>query len=400
MTEDTTGQPGSPAPSEPSDSAMGSDLSNAAGVPAPPDMPAAEAPDPPARMPGAPVPAYAPPPPDPVIPPVVPPSPDTIAAVPDAAPAMAPIPASAAPSDDTNTWEVPPAAVTAGAAAASQWNQPTQLGQPAPAPPPPAPPAPTWQQPTQATPPPPQAAPPPAQTWQQPAPQQPAQQWQAAPPPPQAWQQQQAQQPRPPQPYQQQPYAQPQQYQQPYGQAQQPYGQPYAQPYAQNAAYAAAYGQPAVKAPFGNSPLAAFAGLLLLIFGIGVAALGVFSLTQGSEFARFLARPEVTFSILGKEQVRTILSAMPGILIVSGSLMLLAAVGALAHRGWGRWLGVLFALMGAVAAGYVISVALQLSSAFTVQLLITVVALVGFILIVLGLLAGGSHFRRRTPAPG
>ena len=54
------------------------------------------------------------------------------------------------------------------------------------------------------------------------------------------------------------------------------------------------------------------------------------------------------------------------------------------------------ALLGAIAAGYVISVALQLSSAFTIQLMITVVALVGYVLIVLGLLAGGSHFRRRS----
>ncbi|HEY7023464.1 MAG TPA: hypothetical protein VH371_00740 [Candidatus Limnocylindrales bacterium] len=274
---------------------------------------------------------------------------------------MTPMPMSGPASTDTQMWEVPPASAAAAAAAPSQWSQPA-----------PAVPQPLPQQP---------APPPPAQSWQQPA---------VTPPPPAAWQQ-----PPPAQGWQQpaQPWQQQQQYpqQQPYGQ---PYGQPnpYAQPYSpQYAAVAPAYN---------TSPLAAFAGLLLVVFGIGVIALGFFALTQGQDIARFIRDNDIkVFGVLvSRDTLRAALTPSPGILMFLGALQLIAGVGVMAHKGWGRWLGLLLALFGLIIAIFAFSIGYAIAGGFTVPVIIGVVFLVGYILIVLALIAGGAHFRRKSPA--
>jgi len=274
----------------------------------------------------------------------------------------------AAASSDTETWTIPPALAA----------------------PPPVQPAPTWQQPAQPTPPPPQQQrqqpPPPAQSWQQPGQayqQPPVQQWQGAPPPPaqQSWQQPQ------------QPWQQPQQ------QFQQPYAAPYGQPgYGQPAAYGQAYAQQSTGPTYGTSPLAAFAGLLLVIFGIGVIALGVFTITQGQEIARFIRDNDIAIfnTQISHDTMRSILTPSPGVLIVTGLLQFIFGVGVMAHKSWGRWLGFLLALIGLAVAVVAVSIALALSGGFTVPVIIAVVALVGYALIVLALLAGGGHFRRKA----
>jgi hypothetical protein len=280
-------------------------------------------------------------------------------------------------STDTEMWEVPPASAAAAAAAPSQWAQPAPAV-PLPLPPQPAPPPPdpAWQQPQQ----PQQAAP------QQPAP----------PPPPTAWQQTQPAAPPPPAQSWQQP-------QQPWQQQQQyPQQQPYAQPYGQPNPYAQSYApQYAATAPsFGTSPLAAFAGLLLVVFGIGVIALGFFALTQGPDIARFIRDNDIkVFGVLiSRDTLKSALTPSPGILMFLGALQLIAGAGVMGHKSWGRWLGFLLALLGLIASIFAFSIGYAIAGGFTLPVIIGVVFLVGYILIVLALIGGGAHFRRKTPA--
>jgi hypothetical protein len=339
------------------------------------DVPAAEPvapepePEPAAFAPSGPAPAAAEPTP-----------PEPAAPAPDTGPIVAPMSSTAA-ATDTQPWEIPTAAAGAGAAAGTAWTQPAASA-PTPPPPPPAQPTPppaSWQQ--------------PQQTWQQ----QPQQPWQQQPQPQQSWQQQpqqpaSAQQPAPPPPQQ----WQQQQYQQPY--QQQPYGQQYQQPYA-GTAYGTAYPQQQPAASYGTSPLSAFAGLLLLLFGIGVIALGVLTIGQGSEIDRFIRNNQIAIfgSQISRDTLRSVLAPSPGILIFLGVLQLVAGVGVMAHRSWGRWLGALMALIGLVVSIFAVSIAFALAGGFTLPVIIGVVLLVGYALILLALVAGGGHFRRRNP---
>jgi hypothetical protein len=278
----------------------------------------------------------------------------------------APVPASAEAKDDTDTWEVAPAPAAADTPA---WQQ-TASSAPAPTP--------AWQQPP---------APPPAQppSYQPPA-------YQQYPQQPGYQQPQQYQQPT----QYQQPY-QGQQYQQPYGQPQyqQPYGQPgpYGQPY--NAAYA----QPAQAGRYGNSVAAVLGGVLLFVLGIGVALLGFIALNSGPDIARFIRDNEIVVNgvKLTPDLLRSVLTPSPGILMVLGIIQAIAGFGVMAHKSWGRWLGFLLALLGLVVAVVATSVGYALARGFTVPVILAVVAVIGYIVILIALLAGGSHFRRRAP---
>jgi hypothetical protein len=259
------------------------------------------------------------------------------------------------------------------------------------------------------------APPPPQQNWQQPAP---AQQWQQPnaqqqqgwqQPAGQQWQQQQQppQSQQPPQqyqqPYPQQQYQQPQQQPQPYGQQyQQGYQQPYAQPYQQQP-----YGQPYAAAPvirgYGTSSLAWFAGLLLVVSGLLLIGAGIYGYTSGgthdlSKFVTDYTNPDriaIFGTHINHDQMSSIVSALPAGGIVFGILSVLFGVGVFWHRGWGRWLGFLVAVIGLVVSVFAASFTLAIDGVSAPSIL-AIAFLVGYALICLALLAGGSHFHRRT----
>ena len=68
----------------------------------------------------------------------------------------------------------------------------------------------------------------------------------------------------------------------------------------------------------------------------------------------------------------------------------------MAHRSWARWLGFLMAVVGLGLSIFAVSIAFALARGFTVPVIIGVVLLVGYALILLALVAGGRHFRRRS----
>jgi hypothetical protein len=274
----------------------------------------------------------------------------------------------AAPVDATPPTTPPaPAPDTATPPSSTTWQQPAT--------PPVAPPAPV----VPAIPPP---APPPAPQWQQPA----APQWQqpGAPQGEQAWQQPGGAGWQPTAPgWQQQP---PQQWQQPpvppYGG---PPGWPGQQPYAPGPRYS-------------TSVLVAVAGLLLLLFGLIDAVGGVWLLGQGNELRQFIQRINSIglFGVtLDREVMRSVLSPMPGILIVFGALEILAGAGIFAHKGWARGIGILIALIGLIVSVVAVSFAIALASGMSVPLVAAVATLLGNAFIFVALIAGGRHFRDR-----
>ena len=100
-------------------------------------------------------------------------------------------------------------------------------------------------------------------------------------------------------------------------------------------------------------------------------------------------------SQISRDTLRSVLTPSPGVLMFLGLLQLVAGAGVMAHRSWGRWLGVLLALIGLGVSIFAVSIAFALAGGFTVPVIIGVVLLVGYALILLALVAGGGHFRRR-----
>ena len=253
-------------------------------------------------------------------------------------------------------------------------------------------------------------SPPPQPTYQpQAPPPQPTYQPQA--PPPQAGWQPQAPPPQPP-PYQAPAAGYPQPTQGWQGQSnvpgwQQPAPgwQPQGQPGWQGPPpYAGAPGwqpqQPWAAQPrYGTSVLVVIAGLVLIAFGTLVAVIGGWSLTQGPEISRFIRDNDIAIfgRQIDRETMRTVLSPMPGILMVFGVLQLLVGGVLLAHRSWARWLGILLALLGLLVGVFAVAASMALVPGVSVQMLVSIVLLLGYAFVLLALIAGGSHFRARYP---
>ncbi len=141
-------------------------------------------------------------------------------------------------------------------------------------------------------------------------------------------------------------------------------------------------------------------GLVLVIFAIGVAFLGAWMLTQGPEIGRFIRDNDVAVfgSQLDRETLRSILSPLPGVLMVIGLLQLIAGAGVLAHKGWARAIAILLSLLGVLVGIFAVSTAIALTPNDPATLIIAATVLVGYAVALLALIAGGSHFRARHAA--
>jgi hypothetical protein len=141
----------------------------------------------------------------------------------------------------------------------------------------------------------------------------------------------------------------------------------------------------------------AFAGLLMIVFGLALAVFGAWTLTLGPDFARFIRENDI--AIFGRqtdrETLRTVMQPMPGILIVLGVLEVLVGAFILAHRGWARFLGALLALLGLLVSVISLSAVLALVPGLSAQLVIAISLLIGYAIILLASIAGGGHFRKR-----
>ncbi len=143
------------------------------------------------------------------------------------------------------------------------------------------------------------------------------------------------------------------------------------------------------------------AALLLIVFGLFIAGVGAWLFTQGPELGRFIRDNDIAVfgTQIDRETMRTIVSPLPTVLIVFGLLHLIAGGGVLAHKGWGRAISALLAILGLVASLFVVSAALALAPGVSVAMVAGVVLVLGYAFALLALIAGGSHFRARYPAP-
>lgn len=164
--------------------------------------------------------------------------------------------------------------------------------------------------------------------------------------------------------------------------------------------YAPAQGWAAAAPTYGTNILVALAALLLIVFGIAVAVLGAWLLTQGPALEDLIHRMRSVDLIVFKptrDQLEAAFSASPGALMVLGLLQLLVGVFVFAHRGWARWLGVLLGVLGLLLSIVALTSALALVPGTSVQLMIAIALLIGYAFVVLTLLAGGGHFLKRYP---
>ena len=188
----------------------------------------------------------------------------------------------------------------------------------------------------------------------------------------------------------------------PQGQWQQPgYGAPpgYA-PVGYGAAPGWAAAQPWAGPVYRTSILAALAGVVLITFGLAVALLGGWTLTQGPQLSDLLSqlrRVDLIVFQPTRDQLQASFSLLPAVLMVFGLLQLLVGAVILAHRGWARWLGVLLALFGLLVSVVALIATMALIPGTSVQLMIAVVLLLGYAYVLLALFAGGSHFRANAP---
>ena len=144
----------------------------------------------------------------------------------------------------------------------------------------------------------------------------------------------------------------------------------------------------------GTSGLAVFAALLLFALGLVVVLAGIWTLTQGAELGRFIRENDV--AVFGRQvdrdTLRTVLSLLPAILILLGVLHLLASVGVFGHRAWGRWLGVLMAVLGLVMGIFGVSAGLAFGGV-SLTTIVAIVLVVAYAYVVLALATGGRHFQ-------
>jgi len=149
-----------------------------------------------------------------------------------------------------------------------------------------------------------------------------------------------------------------------------------------------------------TSVLVVLAAMLLVIMGVVLAVLGAWLLTQGPALTDLVQRLRSVDLIVFKptrDQLRSVVSASPGTLMVFGVLTLLVGAFVLGHRSWARWLGVLLALIGLMFSIVALTSTMALVPGASVQLTVAIAFLIAYALVVLALIAGGGHFRARHP---
>lgn len=139
-----------------------------------------------------------------------------------------------------------------------------------------------------------------------------------------------------------------------------------------------------------------FGAVVLLVFG-AVEALGG---TVGAVFAGSLRR--IFDQALRGEGVRieqgSLLSVVTGffiVLLLLGVLHLAAAIGMLAHRTWGRFLGFLLATLGTASAGLLLVRAIEPHAGRQMSVIAVLAVLLPYLVTLLALLFPGGHFRQR-----
>ncbi len=151
---------------------------------------------------------------------------------------------------------------------------------------------------------------------------------------------------------------------------------------------------------FGDSRWAVVAEVLLLVLGLAVAGLGILFIAQG-----------LAFDEPGLPGFGTFVVVLGVVIVVVGILHVVAAAYIWRHQSWARALGLILALLGAILGALVLPAAF--SPAFTtgsqgelinvgpdLTSILIGLSVVPYLLVVVGLVLGGRHFRKRHDEVG
>ena len=149
-------------------------------------------------------------------------------------------------------------------------------------------------------------------------------------------------------------------------------------------------------APYGTSGRVVFAGLVLLVFGLIELVGGAVGAVAASSLRA------VWNQLLKGEGIRVDGASLIGvltlaflILLLLGVLHVVAAGGVFGHKGWGRVLGVLLSLVGAVAGAWLLYRSLPINEGR--EIVAPLLVLVPYAIALLGLLFPRDHFRHGWP---
>jgi len=150
-------------------------------------------------------------------------------------------------------------------------------------------------------------------------------------------------------------------------------------------------------APYGSSGGAIVAAVILLIYGIPLLLFGglvtLVAVSIGDAFTQQLrSQLEAEGLAFDIEAMMRFVVLVFAIVFVLGLVHVVAAIGVLMHKGWGRLLGVVMATLGVLFGALTLAPALTVGEPGSLVFALLLVA--GYGLVLLGLITGGSHFRR------
>jgi protein-S-isoprenylcysteine O-methyltransferase Ste14 len=146
--------------------------------------------------------------------------------------------------------------------------------------------------------------------------------------------------------------------------------------------------------------LAIIAGIPLLLWGlvwtIGGAVVLVFRSLLDQLVDTSIA--DGTITAANGNTLRDIVVVVAVVVLIIGILQLLAAIGIWAHKGWGRWLGIIFGVLGTLfglAALVGVRATPGVSGSRSSDLGSALFILVPYAFVLIAMVIGGAHFRTR-----
>jgi hypothetical protein len=152
------------------------------------------------------------------------------------------------------------------------------------------------------------------------------------------------------------------------------------------------------RAPHGTAGRVVFAGVVLFVFGLGEALGGAVAAVAATTLRKLFDQLLRNAGLrIEAASVTSVLTGVFVTVLVLGIVHMMAAGGVFAHRGWGRWLGIVLGLIGTIVGvwlTYRVAAADGRFASYVAPLAI----LIPYGLTLLALLFPGDHFRRGARA--
>ena len=148
------------------------------------------------------------------------------------------------------------------------------------------------------------------------------------------------------------------------------------------------------RAPYGTAGRVVFAGVVLFVFGLGEALGGAVGAVAAAALRKLFDQ------LLRNEGLRieaaSLTSLLTGVFVtvlVLGIVQMIVAGGVFAHRGWGRWLGIVLALIGTIVGAW-LTYRVTAGDGRVASYVAPLAILIPYAVTLLALLFPADHFRR------